>query len=168
MYQRIKCGFQLFLQDIRALLPAILAVAAYWGVTHVLFDRFCPLQILFDFPCPGCGMTRALGLVLTGHFAAAWSLQPPVYGWIAAGLGFGIQRYLADCVISQEMGSVEAESGKQTADVEKHRRKRANMWTWVLIALLLWGIALYGLRLIQGFPTSVEDPGRTLYELLRR
>lgn len=77
MIQRIRCGVRLFGNDIRALLPAILALAWYWLVTHLLFDRFCPMQILLGLPCPGCGMTRAFMLVLTGRFAAAWSLQPP-------------------------------------------------------------------------------------------
>lgn len=41
-------------------------------------------------------MTRALGLVLTGHLAAAWKMQPPVYGWMVAGVMFGVQRYLVN------------------------------------------------------------------------
>ena len=40
------------------------------------------------------------------------------------------------------------------------------MWTWVLIVLLLWEIGLYLWRMIYGFPVSVEDPGRTLYEVV--
>ena len=77
MYQRIRKGLRLLGKDILALLPAIAALAGYWTVTHLLFDRFCPMQILLGLPCPGCGMTRALGLVLTGHLAAAWKMQPP-------------------------------------------------------------------------------------------
>lgn len=146
MYQRIRQGLRLLGKDIRALLPALVAVAVYWTMTHLLFDRFCPMQILFGLPCPGCGMTRALILVLTGRFAAAWNLQPPVYGWIAAGVAFGIQRYLVN------VGESEA---------------KAKMWTWVLIFLLLWGIGLYLWRIIYGFPANVEDPGRTLYEAVR-
>ena len=69
MYQRIRKGLRLIGKDIHALLPAIAALAVYWTVTHLLFDRFCPMQILLGLPCPGCGMTRALGLVLTGHLA---------------------------------------------------------------------------------------------------
>lgn len=40
------------------------------------------------------------------------------------------------------------------------------MWTWVLIVLLLWEIGLYLWRMIYDFPVSVEDPGRTLYEVV--
>ncbi|MEI3519926.1 MAG: DUF2752 domain-containing protein [Anaerosacchariphilus sp.] len=75
-------------------------------MTHLLFDRFCPMQILLGLPCPGCGMTRALGLFLTGHLAAAWKMQPPVYGWMVAGVVFGVQRYL----VNREESEPEEES----------------------------------------------------------
>ena len=166
MIQRIRCGIRLFGKDIRALLPAILALAWYWLVTHLLFDRFCPMQILLGLPCPGCGMTRAFMLVLTGRFAAAWSLQPPVYGWIVAGACFGIQRYLVDSVGTEYAGPAEMESGKGSSDVEKQRSRRAKMWIWVLLVLLIWGVGLYLWRVLHGFPMSVEDPGYTLYEVL--
>jgi hypothetical protein len=40
-------------------------------------DRFaCPMQRLFDHACPTCGMSRALGLLLRGHFAESFALQP--------------------------------------------------------------------------------------------
>ena len=161
MIRRIGRGLRLLGTDIRTLLPAIVALAAYWTVTHLLFDRFCPMQILLGLPCPGCGMTRALGLVLTGQFAAAWRLQPPVYGWIVAGIAFGVQRYL----VNGDKGC--AKGGKSEAHAENRRKKQAKMWTWVLIFLLLWGIGLYLWRMRYGFPVSVEDPGRTLYEFVR-
>ena len=150
MYQRIKKGFCLFRKDIRSLLPALAGLGLYWLVTHLLFDRFCPAQILWNIPCPGCGMTRALGLVLTGRFAEAWKLQPPVYGWIVVGVGFCIQRYLTD--------SSRSRSGMEM---------RAKMWLGILLFLLIWGLLLYLRRLLYGFPVSVMDPGKTLYELLR-
>ena len=150
MCQRIKKGFCLFRKDIRSLLPALAGLGLYWLVTHLLFGRFCPAQILWNIPCPGCGMTRALGLVLTGRFAKAWKLQPPVYGWIVAGVGFCMQRYLTD--------SSRSRSGME---------KRAKMWLGILLFLFIWGLLLYLWRLLYGFPVSVIDPGKTLHELLR-
>lgn len=113
-------------------------------------------------------MTRALGLVLTGHLAAAWKMQPPVYGWMVAGVMFGVQRYLVNREEFEPEEKIRdcIKSGKSKADVENRRNKQAKMWTWVLIVLLLWEIGLYLWRMIYDFPVSVEDPGRTLYEVV--
>ena len=62
-------GLRLLAGDLRRLCPAAAAILAYGVVTHLLFDRFCPMLILTGFPCPGCGMTRALFLVLTGRLS---------------------------------------------------------------------------------------------------
>ena len=148
MYQRIRGGILLLIKDIRRLLPALAGVVVYWIVTHLLFDRFCPTQILFNFPCPGCGMTRALMLVLSGQFGEAWRLQPPVYGWILGGAGFCVDRYLIH--------------------VEKRSAGAAKLWIVYFVLLLLWGMALYGLRLFTGIPVELMDPGRTLYRLLTK
>ena len=45
--------------------------------------------------------------------------------------------------------------------------KKAKMWLGILLLLLIWGLLLYLWRLLYGFPVSVMDPGKTLYELLR-
>ena len=148
MYQRIRDGILLLIKDIRSLLPAMAGVAVYWSATHLLFDRFCPTQILFNFPCPGCGMTRALMLVLSGQFGEARRLQPPVYGWILGGAGFCVDRYLIH--------------------VEKRSAGAEKLWIVYFILLLLWGMALYGLRLFTGIPVELMDPGRTLYSLLKK
>ena len=83
-----------------------------------------------------------------------------------AGACFGIQRYLVDSVGTEYAGPAEMESGKGSSDVEKQRSRRAKMWIWVLLVLLVWGVGLYLWRVLHGFPVSVEDPGRTLYEVL--
>lgn len=53
----------------------------------------CPMQQLFHHACPTCGMRRALALLLRGHFAESFTLQPLALpaitcGWLllAAGL----------------------------------------------------------------------------------
>lgn len=37
------------------------------------------------FPCPGCGLTRAMFMVLRGDFAGAWKMHPFIYGVIILG-----------------------------------------------------------------------------------
>lgn len=93
-------------------------------------------------------MTRALMLVLSGQFGEAWRLQPPVYGWILGGAGFCVDRYLIH--------------------VEKRSAGAEKLWIVYFILLLLWGMALYGLRLFTGIPVELMDPGRTLYSLLKK
>jgi hypothetical protein len=39
----------------------------------------CPLKRITGLPCPGCGMTRAVRLVLRGDFAAATHMHPLVW-----------------------------------------------------------------------------------------
>jgi hypothetical protein len=36
----------------------------------------CPMRWILHVPCPGCGMTRAAALALTGHFAEATRMHP--------------------------------------------------------------------------------------------
>lgn len=38
----------------------------------------CPSRLLYDFPCPGCGITRATLLALSGKPADALTLNPNV------------------------------------------------------------------------------------------
>ena len=94
--ERIRTGLRRLGRDIYDLRYALLGIAIYYVTVHLLFGQFCPMMIFLHLPCPGCGMTRAFVLVLTGHWQQAWQLQPLVYGWILLGILFGINRYLLD------------------------------------------------------------------------
>jgi hypothetical protein len=51
----------------------------------VLFEHkstLCIHKIIFDFECPGCGMTRALNLVLHGSFKEAASFNMAVFPFL--------------------------------------------------------------------------------------
>lgn len=98
----------------------------YYIAVKRVFDAFCPLVIVTGFPCPGCGMTRALFFVLTGQFARAWNINPLIYGWILLALYIGIQRYV--------------------------RGRKAVGWRTMLgvIALVMIGVYLY--RMYRYFP----------------
>lgn len=45
-------------------------------ILNFLFGYVCPSVILTGFPCPACGITRALKLMLTGNIAASWEMHP--------------------------------------------------------------------------------------------
>ncbi len=51
----------------------------YYVLIHSLFSVSCPLVYTTGLPCAGCGMTRAVRFLLSGHFAQAFSLNPMVF-----------------------------------------------------------------------------------------
>ncbi len=56
-----------------------LLVAGVWGFAALPFlsgAARCPTAQLLHRPCPGCGMTRALDLVLHGDVAASLAMHP--------------------------------------------------------------------------------------------
>lgn len=55
------------------------------GVAWVILNRYlgvdmvlCPTRLLFHIPCPGCGMTRALNLLLGGDVVGAVTMNPNI------------------------------------------------------------------------------------------
>lgn len=72
----------------------LLGLAIYWLVTQLLFREFCATRILTGFPCPGCGMTRAAILMMTGHFSESFQMHPMVLPWFLLGLYFCFCRYI--------------------------------------------------------------------------
>lgn len=55
------------------------------GMAWVILNRFfsvdillCPTKLLFDIPCPGCGMTRAVNLLMSGDIGGALMMNPNI------------------------------------------------------------------------------------------
>ena len=46
----------------------------------------CPIWFSTGISCPGCGMSRAVLLMLSGHFRAAFRMHPLVYAVLPAGI----------------------------------------------------------------------------------
>lgn len=69
-------------KDLRQYKWVLLAAAAVITGMHVFFHRSCPSELIFGLPCPGCGITRALVLLCTGHPVLAFRMNPSVYVWI--------------------------------------------------------------------------------------
>lgn len=70
-------------RDLNRALLAVLALVAGWAVARLAlapllpeFLRACSSQLLFNRPCPLCGMTRALAALTLGHAADARALHP--------------------------------------------------------------------------------------------
>lgn len=87
VYNRIK-------KDIVNNRTGILAFVGIFLLFFVLLDEVCITQILFGFPCPGCGLTRAGILLLQFRFAEAWQMHPFIYAWLFLGLYLCYNRYI--------------------------------------------------------------------------
>lgn len=69
-------------EEIRSFLTrerkVLLIVAAAASLLALLRIPLCPFALVFSLPCPGCGLSRATGLLLTGHLGAALAVHPLV------------------------------------------------------------------------------------------
>ena len=54
----------------------LLLFGIYYVVIKKIFRAFCPLVIVTGFPCPACGMTRALLYLFTGQFERSFNIHP--------------------------------------------------------------------------------------------
>ena len=85
---------QLLRRDIKNLTIPILLFLIYFAVGRRFLYSLCPSVLLTGFPCPGCGMTRAVFSILKGNFEAAWYLNPFSYAVVAISAVFVVQRYI--------------------------------------------------------------------------
>ena len=81
-------------KDLKDFLPAILIFGIYNVIIRTIFKAFCPFLILTGFPCAGCGMTRAIFYILTGHIERGMRLNPAAPLWIALTAWFFWNRYV--------------------------------------------------------------------------
>lgn len=69
-------------RDVKSIWMAAAAVAVYTVLVNLIFHAFCPMVIVTGFPCPGCGMTRALFYLVTGRISESFQMHP-VGMWVA-------------------------------------------------------------------------------------
>ncbi len=119
----------------------LLVAAAVTAGVSLLGHGLCPSRELLGLPCPGCGLTRSILLILRGHFVESWQLQPFGYAWLALGVVFLLDRYVLE--------------------------SRQRLWKGMLAAVCVGMMVLYGYRMMTMFPH--REP-MTYYEenLLRR
>lgn len=113
-------------QDIRQYGAGVLAAVLLYFLFHALFDAFCPSVLLSGFPCPGCGMTRAVLCLFRGQFARSWALNPAAVFWVLWALLFVFERYV------------------------KGRRPKSIGWT--ACGIVLFMVVIYLVRMNLYFP----------------
>lgn len=119
----------------------LLLAAAVVVVASLLGHGVCPSRELIGLPCPGCGLTRSILLILRGRFRESWQLQPFGYAWLALAAVFSLERYVL--------------------------KSPQKIWKSLLVVICVGMVALYIYRMVTMFPHT--EP-MTYYEgnLLRR
>lgn len=77
----------------RANVRAAALVAATWIVTAIpvmLGVSRCPVARLLHEPCPGCGMTRAIELLMHGELGASLAMHPLAVPTLLVQLAFAV------------------------------------------------------------------------------
>ncbi len=72
----VKKAIELVKADLKKYWFHIAIAASVVTILMLLFGEVCWTQILFNFPCPACGMTRAMVLFFTGHPIEAFYMNP--------------------------------------------------------------------------------------------
>lgn len=93
---RWKVVWERIRKDLSSYGMALLLLAVLLGAAVLSGRTLCPVARIFGIPCPGCGMTRALGCLLTGNFKEAWQWNPAVYPLAVWTVWFLAERYLFD------------------------------------------------------------------------
>ena len=81
-------------QDIRKYGMVCILIMVYVAGFSVLFGTPCPIRLVTGLPCPGCGITRAAVLFLTGRWQQAWQMNPVIFPIVLAALYYCGNRYL--------------------------------------------------------------------------
>ena len=90
----VKTVFRRITKDLWDNRTLITAIAIMWILAELIFHRFCPVVIVSGFPCPGCGLTRALFHLITMHPIKALEYNPSYPFWVALAIAFVIRRYV--------------------------------------------------------------------------
>ncbi len=93
MKRKVEAVLQKIIGDLKRFGWVIIGLVFYWIISRMIFGEFCPMKILTGLPCPGCGMTRAVFLMLIGHFAESFAMHPLALAWILLAAYFCICRY---------------------------------------------------------------------------
>lgn len=54
----------------------VLLILSFLFIINYLMGTVCYSVILLGIPCPACGLTRAAGLLISGHFKESFHMQP--------------------------------------------------------------------------------------------
>ncbi|XCP83496.1 DUF2752 domain-containing protein [Roseburia hominis] len=142
---RLKSGWEILKRDILNARVAFIVLGGYFLVGRYFLHSLCPSVAVTGFPCPGCGLTRAMLSIFRGNFTVAWQIHPFSYVILLYIAVFFFRRYV--------------------------QQKELTHFSKYLIALLVLMVLFYIYRMIRYFPG--EPPmsyyyGSVLGRMLRR
>lgn len=129
--------------DLKEYRHALSALTVYFIIGRVCFRAFCPFVIVTGLPCPGCGLSRACLLFLTGQFSRSLFLHPLGAFWLFLLCSFFWNRYVLG--------------------------KPCRKWMlWMLALLSAATFFVYLVRMVRYFPMRppMSYTGRNLFEKL--
>jgi len=91
--QKVKESCKRIVTDLKKYGWIFVLILIYYFSMHAVFHAFCPVVILTGFPCPGCGMVRAILLLFAGEINRSILLNPSAAGWILLTLWSLYRRY---------------------------------------------------------------------------
>lgn len=127
--------------DLKEYRIVIIFLCIYYILTRMFFRAFCPMVIVTGFPCPGCGLSRAVWFLLTGQLGRSLHLHPLAFFWIVFILYFSANRYILGKRVTKAM-------------------------TAALAVLVAATLILYCFRMVTVFPEKppMSYTGRNLFE----
>lgn len=135
--------FKILVQFIYEHIIVLSFFALYVLLTSAFHIENCIIQLLIGYPCPGCGMSRAVLALLQFDFISAWHYQPVVF--ILPILGF--------VIIFKEIPWV--------------NKMYQNNVLWIVVLVLI--SVTYILRMILVYPHSpMEYNEQNLFQLIVR
>ncbi len=114
------------MKDIKEFGTLCILIVVYMAVFTVLFGTSCPIRLGTGLPCPGCGITRAAILLLTGRWQQAWQMNPVIFPIVLSSLYYGMNRYFLN--------------------------RKAGEMKWIIMGIAIMLLAVYILHMKRYFP----------------
>lgn len=84
-------------KDTASIAPGLILCAIYISIMTALRGTVCPFRIFLGIPCPGCGLSRAALLLLSGDIGASFQMHPMLFLIIIGMIWLVYGRYFSPC-----------------------------------------------------------------------
>lgn len=99
--KKISFNKNLLLNDIKNLYLLVICLYIYIFVCYLFNLRVCPISYISGFPCPACGITRSLFMLLKGNITDSLKFHPFSIVVVIYAVFFVISRYFFNISIKK-------------------------------------------------------------------